>query len=360
MNRYLRLATDEDVDLLYEWVNDPVTRKSSFSSNEITYEEHCSWYKNLLKSKDVVQYIYEVDGVSIGQLRIVIKGEAAELGYSVAPNYRLMGHGKVMIRLAVEKIKENYSNLKTIRALVKPNNVGSQKMLLENGFKKVCDDYELKTTDNFEISVEKTRNLGGGVLYLTNNSNALTLYDWIAERTDANIYSDRIDLIAVKNLHPRLIVSYNYNFIISEEIISFMHEKIINLHTSYLPWNRGSSPNIWSFLDETPKGCSIHQMSNELDKGKLLYQKELDFDIEKETLVSSYNKLQMAITELFKEHWDEISAGTYKTYDQIGEGSYHSSKDLENLQKVMPFTWNDKVCDVMQRYRKIKNENSNH
>ncbi len=29
-------------------------------------------------------------------------------------------------------------------------------------------------------------------------------------------------------------------------------KSIINLHISYLPWNKGAYPNVWSFIDETP------------------------------------------------------------------------------------------------------------
>ena len=49
MQQYLRKATIEDMDLLFQWANDPVVRKNSFSTAEISYEEHTKWYHNLLK-----------------------------------------------------------------------------------------------------------------------------------------------------------------------------------------------------------------------------------------------------------------------------------------------------------------------
>ena len=61
MQQYLRKATIEDMDLLFQWANDSVVRKNSFSTAEISYEEHMKWYHNLLKREDCMQYIY-MDG----------------------------------------------------------------------------------------------------------------------------------------------------------------------------------------------------------------------------------------------------------------------------------------------------------
>ena len=48
MGQYLRKATIEDRDLLFQWANDPLVRKNSFSTAEIAYEEHVDWYNRVL------------------------------------------------------------------------------------------------------------------------------------------------------------------------------------------------------------------------------------------------------------------------------------------------------------------------
>ena len=73
-------------------------------------------------------------------------------------------------------------------------------------------------------------------------------------------------------MNPKLIVSYNYKHIIQPEIIVLMNGRLVNLHISYLPWNKGSDPNFWSFIDNTPKGVTIHKIDNHLDTGAILYQ----------------------------------------------------------------------------------------
>lgn len=195
----------------------------------------------------------------------------------------------------------------------------------------------------------------GGVLFLTNNSNALNLYDWLSAKEDVSIYSDRLELEMICDLRPELIVSYNYRYIISEDIIEYMNGRVINLHISFLPWNRGSSPNLWSFIDNTPKGVTIHQINAGLDTGKILYQKKCCFNESTESFSSSYQKLNDEIVGLFKEKWEEIRSGRYESFEQSGEGSYHSKKDLDLLKSKIDLDWNDNIAEFLERYHAVEN-----
>ena len=46
-----------------------------------------------------------------------------------------------------------------------------------------------------------------------------------------------------------LIVSYGYRHILSSSFLTFCNCPVVNLHISYLPFNRGAHPNFWSFFD---------------------------------------------------------------------------------------------------------------
>lgn len=98
-----------------------------------------------------------------------------------------------------------------------------------------------------------------------------------------------------------------------------MQGQIFNLHISLLPYNRGASPNFFSFIENTPKGVTIHQIDEGLDTGPILAQKELFFDESKETFASGYEKLILEIQMLFKENWSSISDKNYQLYAQTQE-----------------------------------------
>ena len=52
--------------------------------------------------------------------------------------------------------------------------------------------------------------------------------------------------------------------------------RAINLHISYLPWNRGADPNLWSAVG-MPKGVTIHYINDGFDTGDILFQKAILF-----------------------------------------------------------------------------------
>lgn len=169
------------------------------------------------------------------------------------------------------------------------------------------------------------------------------------KKEQIQIYSEDLTIGQIKNLKPYFIISYNYKFMISMDVIKYMKGNIINLHCSFLPWNRGANPNFWSFYKSTPKGVTIHQVSEKLDQGLILYQKECFFQMENETFVSTYNKLQEEIENLLKKNWEEIKKGNYCIHQQQGRGSYQSIKDMKKIREKVEFQWMDNIAEVLKK-----------
>lgn len=349
MDGYLREATEDDLDLLFEWVNEEGTRESAFSTDKIKYEDHKKWFEKTLKDSNIKQYIYMVGDKAIGQIRVDIREMEGEVDYSISLDNRCMGYGTDMLKKLAMLIKADFPNLKKLIAKVKPDNIASQRAFLNTGYSRLYELFELDL-NGLQEAEETEIKYEGGVVYLSNNNNSLELCEWISKRVYTTIYSEKVYLEQIKNRKPEFIVSYNYNYIITSDIINFMNGKIINLHISLLPWNRGFSPNIWSFVDDTPKGVTIHQISPELDCGKIIYQKECCFNPDNETFVSTYDKLNRTIVELFKIHWEEIRNGDYTLSIQQGEGSYHKKKELDRLMEKIPFKWEDNIGEFLNRY----------
>jgi methionyl-tRNA formyltransferase len=120
------------------------------------------------------------------------------------------------------------------------------------------------------------------------------------------------------------VVSYGHRHIIREPHLTRWQGRLINLHISFLPWNRGSDPNFWSWVDGTPKGVTIHLVDKGLDTGPILAQRELQLS---GTLGTSYNQLRVGMAALFAEAWPAIRTGTVPAIPQTGRGSYHRSAD---------------------------------
>lgn len=141
---------------------------------------------------------------------------------------------------------------------------------------------------------------------------------------------DKINGYIIQTLgEPNFLISYGYRHILRKDVLDlFYPDRAINLHISYLPWNRGADPNFWSFAENTPKGVTIHYIDEGMDTGDIIVQKEVFFNDE-ETLRSTYDKLQNEIRDLFIKNWLSISEGICQRHKQNTIGSTHRSKDKE-------------------------------
>ncbi len=180
------------------------------------------------------------------------------------------------------------------------------------------------------------------------------LADWLKTQSDTVIYRDsEINIADVKDVQPDFIISYNYGYIIKKEIIDYVDNNIINLHISYLPHNKGAHPNVWSFLEDSSKGVTIHYIDAGIDTGNIIVQKEVYINEEKETLKSSYNILQKAIQQLFKENWNLIKKGEITPQPQIGGGGTHFRKELNRFQAfIREKGWDTPIREFKEQFNK--------
>ena len=156
---------------------------------------------------------------------------------------------------------------------------------------------------------------------------------------------DKLDYKHIAESKYDYLISFGYRYIISKEILNYFKEKAINFHISYLPWNKGADPNLWSILENTPKGVTIHQLDYGLDTGKIVCQKEIFFKSD-ETLKSTYEMLNNAIVQLFKVNWANIKNNKLKKYPQEGKGSYHKSSDKNEFMDLFIDGWDTKIKDL--------------
>lgn len=192
----------------------------------------------------------------------------------------------------------------------------------------------------------------GAVLFLTNNHNTDDFFEEF-KRREKNVYrfTNKLTMEILEAIQPSYVVSFNYKYIVSKDVLEYLKGRIVNLHTSYLPYNKGAAPNFFSFYEETPKGVTIHEMAAGLDEGAILLQKKLDMYPEEETFVSSYDKLMKAMRELFFENWDKIKNGKIKAIPQEDKGTYHTSKQLLEIKEQVNFSWDDNISDVLNRLK---------
>lgn len=137
MNFSLRKVRPEDVDLLYEWANDPEVRKNAFNTAQIPYEDHVRWFAGLLADASAHQYILCSGGRPVGQIRLNIEEGNALIDYSVAAKDRGKGYGSELLGLIRQQVaKDKIQGVIKLTGRVKPGNAASARAFEKNGFEK--------------------------------------------------------------------------------------------------------------------------------------------------------------------------------------------------------------------------------
>jgi len=142
------------------------------------------------------------------------------------------------------------------------------------------------------------------------------------------------------------LISYGYRKRIKNEVINFFCGRAINLHISYLPWNKGADPNLWSFLDKTPTGVTIHKLDKNIDTGDILCQRIVDISCH-ETLATSYNILNEEIVNLLKDNWHHLINNNIMPIKQNGQGSIHKAKDKFKYKSILSKGWDTRISDLL-------------
>ena len=117
----------------------------------------------------------------------------------------------------------------------------------------------------------------------------------------------------------------------------------LNLHNSYLPWNRGAHACSWAIVGRTPHGATMHWMDQEFDTGDIFHQERLGM-IPGETAHELYQRTADLEVKVFRTSVMRLLDGCRTRIPQIGKGSWHTKKDFDLLTRAV----NTSDCRVIK------------
>jgi len=134
MELKVRRTEKDDVLLIFNWANDELTRKMSFNQDSILLEDHKRWFNKILQQPKthllIVELRENLKFVPIGQIKF---DEDGKISHSIAKDFRGKKLGIPSLKAAMQYIKFN-SELNTIFAQIKPNNIPTIKIYETYGF----------------------------------------------------------------------------------------------------------------------------------------------------------------------------------------------------------------------------------
>ena len=150
----------------------------------------------------------------------------------------------------------------------------------------------------------------------------------------ANTLSSSDTLKQIAALKPDCGVSAFFGYILQKPLIDIFPRGIVNLHTSLLPLNRGSYPNVWTIVDKTSAGVTMHLVDEGVDTGPILAQAEIQ-RCAADTGLSLNQRLEAAVIELFQSNWDKFVSGELKPQPQNdSKASTHRAGDTASIDRI--------------------------
>jgi RimJ/RimL family protein N-acetyltransferase len=130
----LRRTTTNDCSQLWKWANDPEVRQASFSSCDISREEHNRWFAQKVQDERCTWLMFEDRGVPVATVRIQATTQTdGEISVTVSSIYRGQGLAPCLLERAVAYAFTSTS-LQRVHALIKTGNGASSSVFESAGF----------------------------------------------------------------------------------------------------------------------------------------------------------------------------------------------------------------------------------
>lgn len=138
----------------------------------------------------------------------------------------------------------------------------------------------------------------------------------------------------IAGLKPEMGLSVLYAYLLRQDFLALLPQGCLNLHPAYLPYNRGMYPNVWSIVEGTPSGVTLHYIDEGIDTGDIVRQKQVEV-LCTDTGESLYHRLESAGLQLLRETWPDIKHGKVTRVAQRSEGAtFHKKIDVAEIDEI--------------------------
>jgi methionyl-tRNA formyltransferase len=140
-------------------------------------------------------------------------------------------------------------------------------------------------------------------------------------------------LSAIRGVRPEIGLCVYFGYVLKRGLLDALPAGCINVHPALLPYNRGAYPNVWSIVEGTPAGVTIHYIDEGIDTGDIISQREVPIE-PVDTGASLYRKLEIDCVQLFKEMWPSIAEGRATRRPQPDGGTSHRLADVRRIDQI--------------------------
>ena len=117
-----REVTINDMNIFFNWINDPLVRSLSFDSEKVVLKVHEKWFVNKINDTNCIMLLFFNANNPIGQIRIEKENlNQATISISISSENRGKGYAADMLKKASKYFHSKNPEF-TINAFIKNNN----------------------------------------------------------------------------------------------------------------------------------------------------------------------------------------------------------------------------------------------
>ncbi len=125
-----------------------------------------------------------------------------------------------------------------------------------------------------------------------------------------------------------VIISTHSNHILPPSVVQ--SRLCVNLHPGYNPYNRGWHPHVFSMLDGSPVGVTLHLMDERIDTGAIIDRAAVPVEAT-DTGGDVLEKIYDLEKVMFDRNIENLIAGTFLTRAPEFTGKLNTRRDFEAL-----------------------------
>ncbi len=155
----------------------------------------------------------------------------------------------------------------------------------------------------------------------------------IAAIRDSSALRDPTFLAELQRDPPDFALSAHFSEILSEDFFAIPRHGIANLHSAYLPFNRGHWPELWSIVRGTPAGITLHTIGRGVDTGDIIDQVQVAV-LPEDTCESLARRIEVVGLELVLRRWEDLVRGRAATRPQGPRLPINLHRHVEELAEI--------------------------
>ena len=132
----IRFANKHDSQIIFNWRNDPVSRKMSHTKNIVGWEKHTRWFTDSLANQNKLILLCEEDGTTkkVAVVHFESLSNRALISINMSSLFRGKGKAKYCLNNSIHFFAQHYPNVSYIDAQIKSLNFASKHAFESVGF----------------------------------------------------------------------------------------------------------------------------------------------------------------------------------------------------------------------------------